>query len=120
MAASLLRPITRADISIAPAATEVMLCRPAGTLWLTAGTAQLRLATAGRIAGLAAEATIGQLTPESMATLLSVPTWTNRTYAGLKHARIPIFVGLNAPATLIMPPFRSVTFPARVPLNVRL
>ena len=77
---------------------------PAGPLWLTAGTAQLRLATAGRLAGLAAAATIGQLTPESMATLLAVPAWTNRTYAGLKHAkdtRQLLTLGLISPEYLV-------------------
>jgi len=74
---------------------------PAGSLWLTAGTAQLRLATAGRLAGLA---TVGPLTPESLANLLAVTTWTNRTYAGLKRATNPrqlLTLGLISPEYLV-------------------
>lgn len=74
---------------------------PAGTLWLTAGTAQLRLSTAGRLAGLAS---VGPLSPESLASLLAVPTWSNRTFAALKHAANPrelLTLGLISPEYLV-------------------
>ncbi|MEV6349551.1 DUF1800 domain-containing protein [Actinoplanes sp. NPDC051851] len=74
---------------------------PAGTLWLTAGTAQVRLATAGRLAGLAP---VTGLTAESLASLLGIPAWSNRTYAGLKLATTPkqlLTLGLVSPEYLV-------------------
>jgi uncharacterized protein (DUF1800 family) len=74
---------------------------PAGVAWLTPGTAQVRLAMAGRLARLA---TIERLTPESLASLLAVGTWTDRTYAGLKRVTDPrqlLTLGLVSPEYLV-------------------
>jgi uncharacterized protein (DUF1800 family) len=74
---------------------------PAGALWLTPGTAQVRLGTAGRLARLV---TIDKLTPESLANLLAVETWTDRTYAGLKRvtdSRRLLTLGLVSPEYMV-------------------
>jgi uncharacterized protein (DUF1800 family) len=74
---------------------------PAGAAWLTPGSAQVRLRLAATLARLAG---VDRLKPESLAELLAVETWTNRTYAGLKRitdARHLLALGLVTPEYLV-------------------
>jgi uncharacterized protein (DUF1800 family) len=74
---------------------------PAGAAWLTPGAAQARLDLAGSIAALAADE---QWTPESIANVLAVDTWTDGTYAALKSASGPrsrLVVGLASPEYVV-------------------
>lgn len=74
---------------------------PAGAAWLTPGTAQVRFGIAARLASLAP---IDALTPESLAALLCVDSWTDRTYAALKgvtDARGLLTLGLVSPEYLV-------------------
>jgi uncharacterized protein (DUF1800 family) len=57
---------------------------PAGATWLTAGAAQVRLKLAGRLAGMLPQQR--RWTPESLAEVLAIQTWTDETYAALKGA----------------------------------
>jgi uncharacterized protein (DUF1800 family) len=74
---------------------------PAGASWLTPGTAHARLSLADR---LTERVTIRKLDPESLATLLAVDTWTNRTYAALRGVTDPrrlVAIGLVSPEYLV-------------------
>jgi uncharacterized protein (DUF1800 family) len=74
---------------------------PSGGAWLTSAAAQVRLRLAGRIAE---QAPIDQLTPESLAYLLGVDRWTNRTYAVLRSTqdrRQLLTLGLVSPEYLV-------------------
>jgi uncharacterized protein (DUF1800 family) len=74
---------------------------PAGATWLTSGAAQVRLNLAGRLAQLV---TLAQLTPESLADLLVIDSWTDRTYSVLKGETDPrrlLTLGLASPEYLI-------------------
>ncbi|MFC7548031.1 DUF1800 family protein [Plantactinospora sp. GCM10030261] len=74
---------------------------PAGADWLTVGGAQVRLNLAGRIAQLVP---VGRLTPEGVAHLLAVDTWTNRTYTAMKGTTDPqrlLTLGLASPEYLV-------------------
>ncbi|MGI5150290.1 DUF1800 domain-containing protein [Plantactinospora sp. CA-294935] len=73
-----------------------------GGAWLTSAAAQVRLRLAGKIAERAA---IDRLTPESLAYLLCVDAWSNRTYAVLRDAasdpRRLLTLGLVSPEYLV-------------------
>ncbi|MGW5560284.1 DUF1800 domain-containing protein [Micromonospora sp. NPDC003944] len=74
---------------------------PAGAEWLTVGAAQARLNFAGRIAQLVPAQ---RLTPEDVAHVLTIETWTNRTYAVLKATSDPqrlLTIGLASPEYLV-------------------
>lgn len=74
---------------------------PAGTAWLTAGAAQVRLGLANRFAR---QAIIDRLTPESLANMLAIDTWTDRTYASMKgvsDSRTLLILGLASPEYLV-------------------
>jgi uncharacterized protein (DUF1800 family) len=74
---------------------------PPSHAWLTSATAQVRLNLAGTIAQLS---TVDRLTPEGLAYLLCVDTWTNRTYAVLREVRQPrplLTLGLASPEYLV-------------------
>ncbi|MEV1144715.1 DUF1800 family protein, partial [Micromonospora sp. NPDC049799] len=74
---------------------------PAGAEWLTVGAAQVRLNLAGRLAQLVP---IERLTPEGMAQVLAVETWTDRTYSALKGTNDPrrlLTLGLASPEYLV-------------------
>ncbi|WP_406066950.1 DUF1800 family protein [Micromonospora sp. NBC_01638] len=74
---------------------------PAGAEWLTVGAAHARLNFAGRIAQLVPAQ---RLTPEGMAHILTIDTWTNRTYAALKATTDPqrlLTLGLASPEYLV-------------------
>jgi uncharacterized protein (DUF1800 family) len=74
---------------------------PAGSGWLTSAAAQVRLSLADTLAGLAA---VERLTPEEVAYLLCVDTWTNRTYAvlrGVSQPRRLLTLGLASPEYLV-------------------
>ncbi|MFI5916325.1 DUF1800 family protein [Dactylosporangium sp. NPDC051541] len=74
---------------------------PAGAAWLTPGTAQTRLSLAARIAGMA---DVRRLDPTSLAYLLAVDTWSDRTYAALKKATDPrrlLMLGLISPEYVV-------------------
>jgi len=74
----------------------------AGGAWLTSSAAQVRLRLAGK---LAERATVDRLTPENLAYLLCVDTWSNRTYAVLRDAasdpRRLLTLGLVSPEYLV-------------------
>jgi Uncharacterized protein conserved in bacteria len=74
----------------------------AGPAWLTSAAAQTRLRLAGK---LAEQVTIDRLTPESLAYLLCVDGWSNRTYAVLRDAsadpRRLLTLGLVSPEYLV-------------------
>ncbi|MEV4663200.1 DUF1800 family protein [Micromonospora echinofusca] len=73
----------------------------AGAEWLTVGAAQVRLNLAGRIAQLVPAQ---RLTPEGVAHVLAIETWTNRTYAALKGTTDPqrlLTLGLASPEYLV-------------------
>ncbi|MFI5838468.1 DUF1800 family protein [Catenuloplanes sp. NPDC051500] len=70
---------------------------PAGGSWLTPGTAQMRLGFASKLAGMAQ---IRSLDPESLAALLAVGSWSDRTYAGMRGVNDPnrlLTLGLVSP-----------------------
>ena len=70
---------------------------PAGTAWLTSAAANGKLSIAKELADLANP---GPMTPESVAYLLCVDKWTDRTYAamrGVKDARLLLTLGLVSP-----------------------
>ncbi|MET7818392.1 DUF1800 domain-containing protein [Micromonospora zamorensis] len=74
---------------------------PAGAEWLTVGAAHTRLNFAGRIAQLVP---VERLTPENMAHLLTIETWSNRTYSVLKATTDPqrlLTIGLASPEYLV-------------------
>ncbi|WP_406037118.1 DUF1800 domain-containing protein [Micromonospora sp. NBC_00898] len=74
---------------------------PAGGAWLTSAAAQVRLRLAGRLAERAA---VDQLTPESLAYLLCVDGWTNRTFQvlrGTQDRRQLLTLGLVSPEYLV-------------------
>ncbi|MFI6233397.1 DUF1800 family protein [Micromonospora sp. NPDC050784] len=74
---------------------------PAGVEWLTVGAAQARLNFAGRIAQLVPAQ---RLTPEDVAHVLTIETWTNRTYSVLKATTDPqrlLTIGLASPEYLV-------------------
>ncbi|MEV0607400.1 DUF1800 family protein [Polymorphospora rubra] len=74
---------------------------PAGAAWLTPGTAQTRLSLAARIAGMA---DVQRLDPESLAYLLAVDGWSDRTYTALKSATDPrrlLVLGLISPEYVV-------------------
>ncbi|MFI7576264.1 DUF1800 family protein [Micromonospora sp. NPDC049497] len=74
---------------------------PAGAEWLTVGAAQVRLNLAGRLAQLVP---IERLTPDGMAQVLAVETWTDRTYSALKGTNDPrrlLTLGLASPEYLV-------------------
>lgn len=74
---------------------------PAGAAWLTPGTAQTRLSLAARIAGMT---DVKRLDPESLAYLLAVDGWSDRTYAALKSAadtRRLLVLGLISPEYVV-------------------
>ncbi|WP_033339163.1 DUF1800 domain-containing protein [Catenuloplanes japonicus] len=74
---------------------------PAGGNWLTPGTAQVRLALANR---LVSTVQIPSLDPESLADLLAVDTWSDRTYAGLRGVTDPnrlLILGLISPEYVV-------------------
>jgi uncharacterized protein (DUF1800 family) len=74
---------------------------PAGGNWLTPGTAQVRLALANR---LVSTVQIRSLNPESLADLLAVETWSDRTYAGLRGVDDPtrlLILGLVSPEYVV-------------------
>jgi uncharacterized protein (DUF1800 family) len=73
----------------------------AGTVWLTSAAAQVRLGLAGTLATLA---NTDKLTPESVAYLLCLDGWSNRTYAVLRGVRDPrhlLTLGLSSPEYLV-------------------
>ncbi|MFY1636507.1 DUF1800 domain-containing protein [Solwaraspora sp. WMMB335] len=75
---------------------------PAGANWLTPGTAQARLGLANRI--LVGMPSLPSLNPESLANLLTIDTWTNRTYAGLREVTDQLqllLLGLASPEYLV-------------------
>ncbi|GAA0811173.1 DUF1800 domain-containing protein [Spirilliplanes yamanashiensis] len=72
-----------------------------GAAWLTSAAAQLRLAVAGKLAGLVE--TRG-LTPEQVAGLLCVDGWSDRTLAVLRTAsnpRLMLALGLVSPEYVV-------------------
>jgi uncharacterized protein (DUF1800 family) len=74
---------------------------PGGLAWLTSGSAQVRLGLATK---LAAQANVSRLTPESLAHLLAVEKWTDRTYAalrGVSDTRRLLTLGLASPEYLV-------------------
>lgn len=74
---------------------------PAGAAWLTSAAAQVRLKIASMLVGLVQP---GSLTPETVAHLLCVERWTNRTYAVLRDARddrMKLTLGLVSPEYLV-------------------
>ncbi|GAA4565326.1 DUF1800 domain-containing protein [Micromonospora coerulea] len=74
---------------------------PAGGAWLTSAAAEVRLRLAGRLAD---RAPVGALTPESLAYLLCVDRWTNRTYQvlrGTQDRRRLLILGLVSPEYLV-------------------
>ncbi|MFG3302229.1 DUF1800 family protein [Micromonospora chersina] len=74
---------------------------PSGGSWLTSAAAQVRLRLAGRVAE---QAPVDQLTPESLAYLLGIDHWTNRTYAvlrGTQDRRQLLTLGLASPEYLV-------------------
>ncbi|GIF52133.1 uncharacterized protein (DUF1800 family) [Asanoa ferruginea] len=74
---------------------------PSGGSWLTPGTAQVRVGVADRLASMVQ---VGALTPESLAGLLGVETWTDRTYTALKgvsDVRRLLTLGLVSPEYLV-------------------
>ncbi|GHJ06997.1 hypothetical protein TPA0907_13640 [Micromonospora humidisoli] len=70
---------------------------PAGAAWLTSAAARLKLSLAGK---LASQLSPQRLTPEEVAHLLCVDTWTDRTYQVLRAAgnsRLMLTLGLVSP-----------------------
>ncbi|MFI9644266.1 DUF1800 family protein, partial [Micromonospora sp. NPDC051925] len=70
---------------------------PAGAAWLTSAAARLKLSLAGK---LASQLSPQRLTPEEVAHLLCVETWTDRTYQVLRAARnsrLMLTLGLVSP-----------------------
>ncbi|MGC4807016.1 DUF1800 domain-containing protein [Micromonospora sp. DT233] len=70
---------------------------PAGASWLTSAAARLKLSLAGK---LASQLSPQRLTPEAVAHLLGVETWTDRTYEVLRAAdnsRLMLTLGLVSP-----------------------
>jgi uncharacterized protein (DUF1800 family) len=59
---------------------------PAGAAWLTSAAAQLKISVAGRLASLTKPS---RLTPEEVANILCIDTWSDRTYAVLREVRKP-------------------------------
>jgi uncharacterized protein (DUF1800 family) len=74
---------------------------PAGTAWLTAAAAQIRL---GMAAKLTSVLELGRLSPEETAYILGIEKWTDRTYALLKDAkesRQLLILGLVSPEYVV-------------------
>ncbi|MFI6761349.1 DUF1800 family protein [Micromonospora sp. NPDC050417] len=74
---------------------------PAGASWLTVGAAQVRLSLAGKLAQLV---DTRPTTPDELAHLLTVDTWTNRTYSALTETSDPrhlLTLGLASPEYLV-------------------
>lgn len=74
---------------------------PSGAAWLSSAAAQVRLSLAGKLANLLDP---GKLTPESVAYILCIDTWTNRTYAVLRdvqNSRLLLTLGLVSPEYLV-------------------
>lgn len=73
----------------------------AGGSWLTSAAAQVRLALAGVLATLA---TVEKLTPEEVAFILCVDSWTDRSYAVLREVKDPrhmLTLGMATPEYLV-------------------
>jgi uncharacterized protein (DUF1800 family) len=74
---------------------------PSGPAWLTSAAAQVRLSLAGKLVNLAVDS---RLTPEDVAYLLGIDTWTNRTYALLRqqrNSRLLMVLGTVSPEYLV-------------------
>lgn len=74
---------------------------PSGGAWLTSASAQVRLRLAGRIAE---HTQLDRLDPESLAYLLCVDRWTDRTYSVLRDTRDKrqlLTLGLVSPEYLV-------------------
>ncbi|MGW4460891.1 DUF1800 domain-containing protein [Micromonospora sp. NPDC004704] len=74
---------------------------PAGSSWLTAGAAHVRLSLAGKLTQLVE---VGPITVEGLAQLLAIDTWTNRTYSALTETSDPrhlLTLGLASPEYLV-------------------
>jgi uncharacterized protein (DUF1800 family) len=74
---------------------------PAGASWLTSAAASVKLGLAHTLAGLAP---VGHLTPEDVARLLAVDSWSDRTYAvlrGVRDSRLLLTLGLVSPEYLV-------------------
>ncbi|GAA5185101.1 DUF1800 domain-containing protein [Rugosimonospora acidiphila] len=74
---------------------------PSGAAWLTSAAAQVRLSLAGKLANLAVDT---RLTPQDVAYVLGVDTWTNRTYAllrGERNSRLLMVLGMVSPEYLV-------------------
>jgi uncharacterized protein (DUF1800 family) len=70
---------------------------PSGTAWLTSAAANVKLAIAKELADLVNPT---RLTPESVAYMLCVDKWTDRTYAvlrGVQDSRLLLTLGLVSP-----------------------
>ncbi|MEU4476206.1 DUF1800 family protein [Micromonospora sp. NPDC023888] len=70
---------------------------PAGVAWLTSAAARLKLSLAGK---LASQLSPERMTPEEVAHLLCVDTWTDRTYEvlrGTTNSRLMLTLGLVSP-----------------------
>lgn len=75
---------------------------PAGASWLTSAAAQTRIGLADTLAGMAG---VERLTPEELAYLLCIDSWTNRTYSVLREvsdARRLLTLGLASPEYLVV------------------
>ncbi len=74
---------------------------PSGAAWLTSAAAQVRINMAGSLARLA---DVSRLTPESVAGMLCIDGWTDRTYSVLREVRNPgllLTLGLVSPEYLV-------------------
>jgi uncharacterized protein (DUF1800 family) len=74
---------------------------PAGPSWFTARAAQVRLSLAGQ---LTAAITVDRLDADSLANLLAIDRWTDRTYSILKTVTDPrqlLTLGLASPEYLV-------------------
>ncbi|WP_112678807.1 DUF1800 domain-containing protein [Micromonospora saelicesensis] len=74
---------------------------PGGTAWLNSAAAQVRLGFADLLAGLVH---VDRMTPEELANILAIETWTNRTHLTLKQAKNPrqlLTLGLASPEYLV-------------------
>ncbi|WP_117210320.1 DUF1800 domain-containing protein [Allorhizocola rhizosphaerae] len=75
---------------------------PAGTVWLTSATAQLRLDLAATIAQ---QAQVEKLTAEGLAHMLCIKSWSDRTYAAMREVKDPrrlLVLGLASPEYLVV------------------
>jgi uncharacterized protein (DUF1800 family) len=74
---------------------------PAGASWLTSAAASVKLGLAHTLATLAP---VGRLTPEDVARLLTIDSWSDRTYAvlrGVRDSRLLLTLGLVSPEYLV-------------------